>query len=236
MTCAHVIDGIKSVQASPSPGVVVEMNKLDPAGGKVKVNREANTEWFCHPGWVDRCRLFGPVDKRTYSDQDAAVDVAVSPAYFDEQTAAVTDWWAFPPTSFLPKSELTASTEHQQPLNEGDEVFTIGFPIGFQHDIKNWPAVRQGVIAQIQPYIRGTTPFFLIDASIFGGNSGSPVVTKPQAVNIQGTTKLFENRLVGMVTGNRTDLSGKESVDLGVVIPIDTINATIDMALRTRGG
>ena len=232
VTCAHVIDGIKSVQTGDNAVVVMEMNELEPTGSKLKISNLANRAWFYHEDWEERCRTLGPIDARPYADEDAAVDVAVSPYYFHKDYKDLTDWWAFPPRSLMPKSALAADTEDRQPLNEGDEIFVIGFPVGFQEDVKNWPAVRHGIVAQIQPYLRGTTRFFLLDASVFGGNSGGPVVTKPQALSIEGTTMLTENRLVGMVSGHKLNPVTKENADLGIVIPIDTINDTIDMAVR----
>ena len=118
-----------------------------------------------------------------------------------------------------------------QPLNEGDEVFIIGYPQGFYQDRKNWPVVRQAVVAQIQPYLRGSASTFLIDGSVFGGNSGGPVVTKPQMMSIAGTQQLDMNALVGMVSGHVTSGSAAENADLGIVVPPDKINETVNMVL-----
>ncbi len=235
VTCAHVIDGIEAVQPDSKPRAVIELNEIDQSdseGGKLQISCPVARRWFRHNEWEERCLIEGPIDARYYTDEDVAVDVAVSPYYFDGRYMDKTDWWGYPPRLFLTKSEMVANTEDEQPLNEGDEIFTVGFPVGFQNDVKNWPAVRQGVVAQIQPYLRGTAQFFLVDASVFGGNSGGPVVTKPQPMGIKGTRWLKRNSLIGMVSGHKVNPNTGENADLGMVIPLDTINETIDMALK----
>ncbi len=47
--------------------------------------------------------------------------------------------------------------------------------------------VRQGAIARIRDWLGGAATEFLIDASIFPGNSGGPVLNRPEAVSITGT-------------------------------------------------
>ena len=125
---------------------------------------------------------------------------------------------------------MNPKTSLSPPFSEGDEVFIVGFPCGFYEDVKNYPTVRQGVLAQIQPYLKGTAQTFLIDGSVFGGHSGGPVITKPQATSIKGTHQFTKNALVGMVTGTQLDPATEENADLGIVVPLDTINDTIEMA------
>ena len=131
----------------------------------------------------------------------------------------------------MTRTLMTADNLVDQPLNEGDDLFIIGFPTGFYGDLKNWPTVRHGVLAQIQPYLRGKARTFLVDGSVFGGNSGGPVVTKLQATSIRGTQQFNRNALIGMVSGCQLDPDSGENADLGIVVPLDTINDTIEMAL-----
>lgn len=221
VTCAHVIDAIEENDTS----TYIEINKEDQ--GRERFKYSIKHYWMRHKGWIDRCSHLGPIADRLYTSDDAVVDVAVargltSGTYegFDKL-----DWWGFPPKVHLFKSDLMI-------LSEGDEVFVIGFPIGFEEDLKNWPVVRQGVLAQIQPYLQGGAGIFLIDGSVFNGNSGGPVVTKPQSVSIEGTHKFRKNALIGMVSGYRDNsyIGIGENADLGVVIPLDTIRDTIEMA------
>lgn len=45
---------------------------------------------------------------------------------------------------------------------------------------------------------------FLIDASIFPGNSGSPVFLKPEIASIEGTNAINKSYLLGVISGYRT--------------------------------
>jgi len=65
-------------------------------------------------------------------------------------------------------------------LTEGDGVFTLGFPLGLVGEERNFVIVRQGCIARIRDALAGTSKEFLVDMSIFPGNSGGPVVSIPE--------------------------------------------------------
>ena len=182
VTCAHVIDAIEEHQAPNrhiDRATYININQEEgphrygfeysiPSG--VPIVHEQY--WIRHKEWIDRCSRLGPISKRPYTPDDAVVDIAVARGLdFNTYKKGELDWWGFPPKTHLFKSDLMI-------LSEGDEVFIIGFPTGFEKDNKNWPVVRQGVLAQIQPYLQGKAGIFLIDGSVFGGNSGGPVVTK----------------------------------------------------------
>ena len=218
VTCAHVVDGI-----TEKSRVHIEMNKEE-AG---KLEHQVVGQWTKHLGWVARCSQLGAISTRSYSIRDAEVDVAV--VELPPSIWADLDWWAFPPKVHMTKAMMSVEDISSQPLNEGDGIFIVGFPTGYYEDAKNWPVVRQGVIAQFQPYLRGQAETFLIDGSVFPGNSGGPVVTKPQDLHIIGTNHIKSNALVGMVSGHQ--LSKQENADLGIVVPLDTINYVIDIAL-----
>jgi len=62
-------------------------------------------------------------------------------------------------------------------LPVGAHLSVIGYPLGFYDIENNLPMVRQAGLASIyQSDFRGN-PFFLIDASLHEGTSGSPVIT-----------------------------------------------------------
>jgi hypothetical protein len=100
------------------------------------------------------------------------------------------------------------------------------------------------------------TPRFLIDASVFGGSSGSPVfVFNPGMYSLKGGGTVLGSRLlfVGVIAGVyfRTELNEifqvpiptdyqpmsrqQEMIDLGIVFKARTVVETIEAALRTRG-
>ena len=84
----------------------------------------------------------------------------------------------------------------------------------------------------------------LIDSFIFPGNSGGPVVTKPEQIRITNTQSIMSSLLIGMVssyipyeevaiseqTGKRR-MVFQENSGLAVVVPIDVIQETVDHAL-----
>ena len=64
-------------------------------------------------------------------------------------------------------------------FREGDEVYTLVFPLGLAGHDRNYPIARQGIVARIQDWYDGQSDSFLIDAPIFPGNNGGPVIAKP---------------------------------------------------------
>jgi hypothetical protein len=63
-------------------------------------------------------------------------------------------------------------------LNVGEDVFIMGYPLGIFDKIHNIPLTRGGTIASPYPIPWNSQPFFLVDANLENGTSGSPVITK----------------------------------------------------------
>jgi hypothetical protein len=64
-------------------------------------------------------------------------------------------------------------------LGAGDEVLIVGYPFGFSDTLHNYPVVRTGMVASAYPLPFGGQSFFLVDARLHPGTSGSPVLTAP---------------------------------------------------------
>jgi hypothetical protein len=82
-------------------------------------------------------------------------------------------------------------------LNEGDEVFVLGFPLGLGAGTHFSAVYRLGIVA-----LKEQNGIFLIDAKIFPGNSGGPVFIKPSIYDYR-TGNLGEftvGYLVGIVS------------------------------------
>jgi hypothetical protein len=60
-----------------------------------------------------------------------------------------------------------------------DDVIVIGFPRGFYDQTNYFPIVKKGMISTAWGANFEGEPFFLIDAKLFPGSSGSAVLTKP---------------------------------------------------------
>lgn len=132
----------------------------------------------------------------------------------------------------------TTFGEGVQPT-EGDGVFVIGFPLGLVGEARNFPVVRYGAIARIQDWIRRHQDTFLIDAPVFPGNSGGPVVLKPESVAIQGTKPIKFCLLVGVVSNQLrsrevavSEQTGEprvvflEDTGLAEVVPVEMVHET----------
>ena len=130
-------------------------------------------------------------------------------------------------------------------VSEGDGVFVLGFPLGQAGDERNYAIVRQGIIARVQDWLKGQAPSFLVDASIFPGNSGGPVLLKPELTSVSGTNPTNRCGLIGMVSSylpyreiavstqtKRPRMIFEENSGLGVVVPHDAIMETVEIAVE----
>ena len=141
--------------------------------------------------------------------------------------------------------DFGAPTEEQaQHIVEGNGVFVLGFPLGLVGDARNYPIVRHGVIARIQDWLRGDASTFLIDASAFPGSSGGPVIVKPEATAVEGTTATTHAMLMGVVSSyipymdsavstqtKTVRITFEENSGLANVVPVRTITETITLAI-----
>jgi S1-C subfamily serine protease len=131
-------------------------------------------------------------------------------------------------------------------ITEGDGIFVLGFPLGLIGGERNFVIVRQGVIARIRDALSGSSKEFLADTFIFPGNSGGPVVTKPEPTAITGTQAVTSAYLIGVVKGyityhdvatstqtGRPRVTFEENSGLTAVIPIDFVKEVIQEHMKT---
>ncbi len=129
-------------------------------------------------------------------------------------------------------------------MSEGDGVFVLGFPLGQAGDERNYAIVRQGIVARVQDWLKGDARTFMVDASIFPGNSGGPVLLKPEFTKIEGTNSSSRCGLIGMVSSylpyqeiavstqtKRPRMIFEENSGLGIVVPYDDIMETVKTAI-----
>jgi hypothetical protein len=127
-------------------------------------------------------------------------------------------------------------------ITEGDFVYTLGFPMRLTGRRRNSVLVRSGVIARIRDVLDGDEKEFMIDSFIFPGNSGGPVVLKPEIFSIEGTPTPPKADLIGIVSaylpyediayslqsGSPVPrVNFRENSGLALVTPVDHINETI---------
>lgn len=125
-------------------------------------------------------------------------------------------------------------------ITKGDFVYTLGFPMGLVGEKRNYVIARSGSIARIRDAVNRESNEFLIDSFVFPGNSGGPVVIKPEAMAIQDTKSVSVAYLIGIVKGyipykdvavsvqtKRPRVIFEENSGLTAVIPVDFIQETI---------
>ena len=78
---------------------------------------------------------------------------------------------------------------------------TFGFPMGQVGKERNYTIVRHGSLARVRDAIVGSSESFLVDTLIFPGNSGGPVVIRPEALAVGGTKATQKALLIGIVAG-----------------------------------
>lgn len=134
-------------------------------------------------------------------------------------------------------------------MSEGDFVFVLGFPMGLVGEERNTVIVRSGIIARIRETLARPTYRYMVDTVVFPGNSGGPVITKPETVAIRGTRARNSANLIGIVssyvayqeiavskqTGN-IRVVFEENSGLAEAYSVDCIDETIDQLEATTAG
>lgn len=125
----------------------------------------------------------------------------------------------------------------KQAITEGDGVFVFGFPMAMIGPVRSAAIVRGGIIASIQELYAGLSDAFLVDAFVYPGNSGGPVVLRPELASIKGTPPHTKSLLIGVVAGyvpykeiavsvqtQEPRVEFTENSGLSVVFPVDAID------------
>ncbi len=128
-------------------------------------------------------------------------------------------------------------------LNEGDRVFVLGFPMGIVAAERQYVICRSGSIARIRDYLEDKATDFLVDAPVFPGNSGGPVISCPSASMIAGTKHPERAELIGIVRSyvpyvdvavssqtGRPRATFEENSGLTAVEPAESILQTVALA------
>ncbi len=226
VTARHVVDDLKSAMASAAAGQ-----------GASNVVMRFNPE----PGRSAR-EFPLPMDQ-WFIDDAASKHVAVAPVNIDFLREHGVRTLAFFESD---RSVADRARDKQIGLSEGDGVYVLGFPMGLvEQGQRNFVIVRDGTIARIQDCLVGERPTFLIDAMVFPGNSGGPVVNRPSSGAVQGTKPQTAAYLIGMVEGyipyedyavsaqtHRPRVIFEENSGLAEVTPVDEIERVVKKAIE----
>jgi hypothetical protein len=231
VTNKHVVNG--AVKGS----LTFQQRKEDQpnlgSGFKLEVNDWQNS-WFGHPS--------------------PDIDIAITPflpleSYIKEQYK-VDLFYRCISTDTIPTDEQI------QQLDAIESVTFIGYPNGIWDSKNLLPVARRGTTASPIAIDFENTPRFIIDASVFGGSSGSPVFILNQGIysDKQGNstigsrvlfvgvvaavffrTSLNEIIAVPIPTQTRPMAEQKEMIDLGIVFKARTVVETIESFINVHG-
>ena len=128
-------------------------------------------------------------------------------------------------------------------ITEGDRVFVLGFPMGLVTPDRQYVICRGGYIARVRDFLEDRTNEFLIDATVFPGNSGGPVIFCPSGIFIKGTKSNLQADLIGIVKSyvpyrdyaisaqtKQARIIFEENSGLAAVESIDSIIETVQLA------
>jgi len=93
----------------------------------------------------------------------------------------------------------------------GQDVLILGFPLGFHDTRHNIPLVRRATIASSFPHPFKGDPYFLTDARLHRGMSGSPVIAKIHSDSSAQEVIGSEWRLLG-IHASALDVSDRDPV------------------------
>lgn len=119
----------------------------------------------------------------------------------------------------------------------GSDVILLGYPLGF-YDTKNGlPIVRKGAVASMYQFPFAGNPYFLVDANLHEGMSGSPVVWPRRFLRMrEGQVYLgnFDPVLLGVHSGEA--IVGGKPTGLNAVWYPGLITEIIDGSAPQKNG
>lgn len=168
------------------------------------------------------------------------VDLAVLPINAGAISDAKIDFYFFRENDLFFAKDFSSKN-----VSTGDGLFVLGFPMSISGRAKNFVIVRQGIIARVDEEVL-EEGFYYIDASAYPGNSGGPVIVKPEVVAIQGTNSNGSAGLIGVISSGETysdvavsQQTGEakviftEQTGLVRVVPVEFIYEIIDEIVKS---
>ena len=130
----------------------------------------------------------------------------------------------------IDSSLLTSQEVIEKGGGEGTGIFMLGFPMGLVNTKSMAPICRSGCIARIDTDEIRETKNMLLDIQNFPGNSGSPIITHPEIVSIDGTKALSMCALIGIVHAYIPYQEKLINSQTGCTVEIRSENSGIAMA------
>lgn len=132
-------------------------------------------------------------------------------------------------------------------VSEGNLAYMLGYPMGLVNVSSKSPICRMGCIARMSKEQIDESNNILMDIQNFPGNSGSPVVIKPELISIEGTQNLPRCVLIGIIhsyipyrdvlisqqTGERVEIRTENS-GIANMHPVELIREVVYMEYHKK--
>jgi hypothetical protein len=116
------------------------------------------------------------IDSLVKFHADPSVDVAVI-NIAEILTSRITKDQRYLPPRFLSSDNFPGKNRIE--VEAASDILVVGYPRGFYDRVNLFPIVKSGIIASRWGVPFEGKPYFLIDAKLFPGSSGSVVISKP---------------------------------------------------------
>jgi S1-C subfamily serine protease len=154
--------------------------------------------------------------------------------------------WTRHPTRDVAVMEVTAPPEFAKaaiPLNwlasddtfnhygvePGDEMEALGYPLGLAANQAGFPILRSGRVASYPLAPSAEFPTFLLDFTVFPGNSGGPVYNdQPQRKARNGDGPPQDAEFIAGILTQQVELSG-DRLEIGIVTHARYIREAVEM-------
>jgi V8-like Glu-specific endopeptidase len=132
----------------------------------------------------------------------------------------------------IPQGYLAGDdTFNKYQVNAGDEMMALGFPRGLSANAAGFPILRSGRVASYPLGPAKVFPTFLLDFSVFPGNSGGPVFVSrslPTGPVVNASDAPAENGFIAGLLTQQVELNN-ERLEIGIVTQAKYIRETIAM-------
>lgn len=169
--------------------------------------------------------------------------VRIAPAVLAKDNSAF-NWFS------LEDHALSLENMKNTDVMEGSIVYSLGFPMNMVESQRKTPICRIGCISRISDLFQSgyseENNKYLIDLQAVPGNSGAPVINRPDSIHITGTTHSDSANLIGIICGSldysRDDVKevcpiGNYEINSGIALvhPVDAIQDVVNLEIeRTR--
>lgn len=172
--------------------------------------------------------------KELFSKHQTAdvIAIQIMPEFLKKNNSEF-NWFA------LDKHALSLQQMQSTDVLEGSIVYSLGFPINMIGTNRKTPVCRIGCISKISDLFENRElEEYLIDLQAIPGNSGAPVINRPEDLFIKGTNHNASANLIGIISGTidyseQCDESTcpkehEKSSGFAIVHPVDTIVEVIE--------